>query len=370
MNTLLHITNKGQAVWLDSLSRDILQSGKLQHLTHIGLSGVTSNPVIFENAITKSTAYDQDIRTHTKYTDSPKDIFEFIATQDIKTAADILHTVYEATDKTDGYVSIEVDPRFAHNPQDTVIEAQRLWQRIGRPNVMIKVPGTKESAQSIRKLISLGINVNVTLLFSIESYIRAAQAYIQGLHDYIASGKGTPSSVNSVASFFISRVDTKVDSMLTTDDPRRGKAGILNALEAYKHFNNIFSFSGRSNSQFIQLLSKGANVQKVLFASTSVKNPSYKSSLYIDNLLLKDTINTMTEPMLEEILSSYNSEVTDSLNSNYTYSELYSSLNESGISLETVTEQLLEEGIALFSEAYNRLLSVVAQKAGSIKETC
>ena len=278
----------------------------MARLFGLGVSGVTSNPTIFEKAVSEGASYDDALLLHAEAGGGAGAVFEELAVEDIRDTADLLQGVYESTGSKDGYVSIEVNPLLARDTDGTVDEARRLFESIGRPNVMIKVPGTPEGMPAVRTLIGSGINVNVTLLFSLNAYIAAAQAYINGLRDYVAGGGDAPDRIASVASFFVSRVDTSVDGQLdnaATGNPSAelddlyGKIGIANARMAYGEFQRLFG-----ESEFGDLIAHGAQFQRPLWASTSVKNPDYPDTLYVDGLMGPHTVNTLPEPTLTAML--------------------------------------------------------------------
>src|SRR5579863_8758136 len=308
MNPLLDLAKYGQSVWLDYIRRNLLTSGELKHLIEQdGLAGVTSNPAIFEKAITGSTDYTDALVELQKRKDlDAMGIYEILAIQDIQDAADTLRPVYDRTKKRDGYVSLEVSPFLAKDTEGTIKDARRLWKAVSRPNLMVKVPATPEGVPAIEQLISEGININVTLLFAQERYEKVAHAYIAGLKKFSAGG-GDPGHVASVASFFISRIDTMVDAivkarMKSTSDPKeqallrslQGKVAIANGKLTYQRYKEIFS-----GSEWEALAKKGAQTQRVLWASTSTKDPSYPDTLYVDELIGPDTVNTIPPATLD-----------------------------------------------------------------------
>ncbi len=368
-NPLLLLQELGQSVWLDYIRRSLITSGELQRLIDDdGLRGITSNPSIFEKAIAGSTDYADFLQQLRAQNLSPGEIFERIAIRDIQDAADILLPVYKQTRKRDGYVSLEVSPTLARDTQGSIEEARRLWKAVGRPNIMIKIPGTEEGVPAIRQLISEGINVNVTLLFAQEAYIKVAEAFIDGLEALQKSGKDI-SGVAGVASFFVSRIDTLVDSIITTKlksvtKPEEekllrslpGKVAIANAKQAYRKYAQIFS-----GARWKKLSDAGAQTQRLLWASTSTKNPSYRDVMYVEQLIGPDTVDTIPPATLDAfrdhgIASRTLDKDLDAAD------KVMTDLEKAGISMRKVTEQVLEEGIKLFDEAFTKLLQAVEEK--------
>ena len=276
---LAAITAAGTAVWLDQIRRDLITEGELARLVREdSLRGVTSNPAIFEKAILGADLYDDIIEKYAKEGYDARSIYQEIAIRDVQDACDVLRPVYDELDHADGFVSLEVDPDLADDTDKTIAQAREYWQRVDRPNLMIKIPGTDAGVPAIKTAISEGINVNVTLLFSVESYQQIAEAYIEGLEARVHAGQ--PIDVHSVASFFVSRVDSDVDKLLPADSPIRGKAGLANARAAYMKYKELFQ-----SERFARLQQHGASVQRPLWASTGVKDPAYPDTLYVDGLL-------------------------------------------------------------------------------------
>ncbi len=365
-NPLKALTNYGQSVWLDYIRRSLITTGELKRLIEEdGLRGVTSNPAIFEKAITGSTDYSQTLQDLGKQKGlDAKGLYEQLAIKDIQDAADVLRPVYEQTKRRDGYVSLEVSPYLANKTQETLDEARRLWKAVGKANVMIKVPATPEGIPAIKQLISEGININVTLLFSQEAYELVAQAYIAGLEEFAKKG-GELGKVASVASFFISRIDTLIDGqladLLKTAKPSeqgllrslQGKVAIANAKLTYQRYKEIFS-----GPRWSPLAAKGAQTQRVLWASTSTKNPSYRDVIYVEELIGPDTVDTIPpatydafrdhgrpRPSLEEDLESAH--------------DTMETLARVGISMKQATDKLLEDGVRIFADAFDKLLQAV-----------
>jgi transaldolase len=367
MNPLKKLEALGQAIWLDFINRDLMTSGKLQHLINEdGLRGITSNPSIFESAIAESHAYDKDIQIMTREGKTVNTIYEALSQRDIQNAADKFHDVYHKTQGKDGYVSLEVNPHLARDTKGTIAEARRLWQALDRPNVFIKVPGTCEGLPAITQLISEGINVNVTLLFSVPRYQEVAKAYIAGLEARAAKGKPL-THIASVASFFLSRIDVLVDPMLeqliTQGDEKailakqvHGQVAIASAKSAYQFYNELII-----SDRFQRLADQGAKVQRLLWASTSTKNPLYSDIKYVEALIGVNTVNTI--PM--ETLDAYRDHGKPKLDltENITKAnEVFQQLAEMGINLAQLTQQLENEGVAKFSQSFDQLTAAVEKK--------
>ncbi|MCO6452134.1 MAG: transaldolase [Caldilineales bacterium] len=355
-------TEQGQAIWLDFISRDILQSGVLQGLVDQGLRGVTSNPTIFDQAISKSDDYDADIARMSRDDVTPFAVYDTLSQADIQAATDVLRPVFDASGGSDGFVSIEVDPDLAYESARTVAEAKRLWAAIDRPNLMIKVPATPEGVQAIRQLIASGINVNATLMFSLQHYDDVAFAYIEGLEQWVAGG-GDASTVNSVASFFVSRIDGVVDKELAArgNGDLQGKIAIANAKLAYARFEEVFS-----GARWDRLAAVGARVQRPLWASTSTKNPAYPDTLYVDSLLGPHTVNTLPMPTLEAAVEQ--SVLTRTIDENVEGERVrIDSLASFGIDFNQVTEDLQSAGVASFAKSYHNLLETIAARMKSVR---
>jgi transaldolase / glucose-6-phosphate isomerase len=364
-NPLKVIGELGQSVWIDHLSREFVISGKLkQMIREDGVTGLTSNPTIFEKAIGGERFYDNDIH---RLVDSGLDIeaiYENLAVADIRAAADLLRPIYEGAGGSDGYVSLEVSPSLAYDTSGTLAKVRSLFELVDRKNVMIKVPATPEGLKAASELIGLGININVTLIFSLDQYQDTAETYIQGIEQLISSG-GDPREVASVASFFVSRVDTTVDEMLDEiSDPARasaaravlGKTGISNAKIAYSLYKEIFS-----SERFLSLKEKGARPQRVLWASTSAKNPNYPDTYYVDSLIGPDTVNTMPQKTLEAFRDHGRpaAKLEEGLEE---AQAVFAQLAELGIDISLVMDRLLENGVKLFADSFDKLLSEIGQK--------
>lgn len=365
MSKLKDLQQHGQSVWLDFIKRSLMSSGELDRLIRDdGVRGLTSNPSIFEKAIAESSEYDGDLRKLGKRGSSTKDIYEQLAIGDIQAAADAFHSVYLETQGRDGFVSLEVSPELTRDTDGTIAEARRLWSAVGRENLMIKVPGTLEGIPAFETLISEGINVNVTLLFSVEIYQKVAAAYISGLAQRAARG-GELGRIASVASFFVSRVDTAVDGQLmariaqASGDKQAelkallGKAAIANAKLAYEKYNSIFS-----GTQWERLKTRGASVQRVLWASTGTKNPAYRDVVYVEELIGKDTVNTVPPATLNAFRD--HGYIRDSLEEGIADARsTVDALARVGISMADVTQQLLDEGQKQFIDAFRKMLGAV-----------
>jgi transaldolase len=362
-NPLVEIENFGQGVWLDYIRRDLISSGELKRLIdEDGLSGMTSNPTIFEKAISGSTDYDAQLRDLLAQNPSASTdvLYEKVAIQDIQMVADLLSPVYKRKDKADGFVSLEVSPGLAQDTQATIIEARRLWKAVDRPNVMIKVPATEKGIPAIEALISEGININITLMFTMAHYEAVAQAYIRGLEHC-----QKPEGVASVASFFVSRVDNVVDKALEeigTEEALdlRGKIAIANSKMIYRRFRQIFY--GKS---FAALEKKGARVQRPLWASTSTKNPLYRDVLYIEELVGRDTVNTMP-PATLSAFRDHGRALKDAVEKGESQA-LLARLAELHIDLNEVGEKLQQEGIDSFASSFKKLLSALEEKSKKIR---
>jgi transaldolase/glucose-6-phosphate isomerase len=369
-NPLKELLNYGQSMWLDYIRRDLFTTGKLkQMIANDGLRGMTSNPAIFEKAIADSSLYDDFLKTLASRTDlDTTGRYEQIAIRDIQDAADTLRPVYDESKFRDGYVSLEVSPYLARKTQETIEEARRLWKAVQRENVMIKVPGTAEGLPAIRQLIGEGININVTLLFAQEVYEKVADAYIAGLEDLSAHG-GNLKKMASVASFFISRIDSLIDSLLndklkaTTDASQQallksvlGKVAIANGKLTYQAYQRIFS-----GPRWQALAAKGAQTQRVLWASTSTKNPAYRDVIYVEELIGPDTVNTMPPATIDAfrdhglLRNSLTEDVAGA-------KKVMDDLARTGISMKQVTDKLTDDGVKLFADAFDKLLAAVAAR--------
>jgi transaldolase len=371
LNPLFAIEQLGQSIWMDNLSRDIIQSGELAHMIQTrGLLGITSNPAIFEKAIAGNKIYDADIEAGIRSGKSLMEIYEDLAFSDIQAACDIFRPVYDSSNGVDGYVSLEVPPNIAHDTEQTVLEARRYSAAINRPNLMIKIPGTAAGLAAVEQVIGSGINVNVTLLFAVESYVETAAAYIRGLERALANGHDL-SKIASVASFFLSRIDSNIDARLdskikTADNPTtqaklqsiKGKVAIANAKIAYQEYKKVIA-----GDRWMALAEKGARVQRLLWASTSTKDPAYSDVMYVDELIGTDTVNTLPPATIEacadhcDAASRVETGVIDAY-------ALIDSLDDADvdIDLDTVMEELMTDGIDKFVQPFNALMQSLEDK--------
>jgi transaldolase len=367
MNPLLELKRLGQSVWLDNISRGLINSGELKRLVEQdGISGITSNPTIFEKAISHGTDYDEAMRDLIRHGASDADIYDALTIADIQAATDVLRPVFDATYGNDGYVSIEVSPRLAHDTAGSLADARRLHAAVNRPNLLVKVPATREGIPAIRQLLSQGININVTLMFSIEHYEAVAEAYMAAVEDRIHQGLPVR-DVASVASFFVSRVDTLVDKLLEEkmrgggpDAAKaaalRGKIAVANSKLVYQRFKEIFG-----GERFKALAARGARVQRVLWASTSTKNPAYSDVLYVETLVGPDTVNTMPDETIVAFRDHGKAAVTvgDRLEE---ARAAFQTLAGLGVDMRAVGEQLSIEGVDKFAQSFDKLFGVIADK--------
>lgn len=374
MNPLKQLEQCGQAPWLDFVRRSLIQKGELATLVQRdGLKGVTSNPAIFEKAIGHSDEYLEDLKNFQASGDhSISEIYEHLAIGDIRAGADVLRPVFEQTQGGDGYISLEVSPYLAHDTEATIAEARRLWRKVERPNLMVKVPATRAGVPAIRKLIGEGLNINVTLLFSLPSYEAVVEAYISGLEDLVRAG-GNPAKVASVASFFVSRIDSLVDKKLdgliakggdkAALDKLRARAAIANAKMAYERYEALFA-----GPRWEALVKKGARTQRLLWASTSTKNPAYRDTLYVETLIGRDTVNTMP-PATMDAFRDHGVVKPDTVKENLEEAHaVVQELERNGISLVAVGEELVEDGVRLFADPFDQLLGAVAMRRRTLHE--
>lgn len=375
-NHLLEIKEFGQSIWMDNLTRDLIESGDLkQMIEKQGLRGITSNPAIFEKAINGNKIYDADIEAGIKSGKPLLQIYESLIFDDIRHACDIFRPIYDESGGLDGYISIEVPPNIARDTEKTIQEARRYYREIGRENVMIKIPGTAEGLPAVEQAISEGINVNVTLLFSVPSYVETAWAYIRGLEKRVANGEDI-SKLASVASFFLSRIDANIDDRIDAKlkagapdqnvrarlEAVKGKVAIANAKIAYQEYKKIIA-----TDRWKALSEKGANVQRLLWASTSTKNPNYSDVMYVDELVGPDTVNTLPPSTIEacadhcDVASRIETGVPEAYN-------LIESLKDSDIDidLDAVMDELLAEGIEKFIQPFNSLMKSLEDKASHL----
>jgi len=361
VSKLFNLHDAGQSMWYDFIRRDMLTGDGLQELVASGIRGVTSNPSIFEIAIANSNLYDSDIASMSELEST--EIFERLAVDDIRAAADILRSVFDASNGDDGYVSFEVSPELAHDTAGTIADAMRLWDLIDRPNLMIKVPATDAGIPAIEELTASGLNINATLMFSLEDYEAVASAYISG-----AERAARPAALASVASFFVSRVDAATDAALNkigTDYARslRGKAAIANAKVAYLRYQELFE-----GDRFSELESSGVSPQRVLWASTSTKDPQYNDVMYIEDLIGPNTVNTAPPGTIDAFIDHGVVKTGSLLNQSREAEKFIASLPDTGVDFAGITSQLQTDGVESFSDAYSSLLSAIETKRAQISE--
>ncbi len=370
-NPLKGLLAYGQSPWMDYIRRDLLTSGGLKKMIQQdGLMGMTSNPTIFEKAITGSKDYADILESPDAKKLDAKGVYEKIAIRDVQDATDIFKPVYQQTKRRDGYVSLEVAPTLANDTQGTIDEARRLWKSVGRDNVMIKVPGTKEGLPAIRQLLEEGININITLLFAQSVYEQVAEAFLAALESRVKKGQDI-SHIASVASFFVSRIDTLIDSQIDaklkteTDTNRRnlltsveGKIAIANAKLTYRKYQELFG-----GPRWKALAAKGAQTQRLLWASTSTKNPKYRDVLYVEELIGADTVDTIPPATFDAFRD--HGRLRPSLTENVEEAaKTMASLEKAGISMKEVTEKLVVDGVKLFADAFKQLLEATGKTAG------
>src|SRR6266702_2599234 len=374
-NPLLQLKALGQSVWYDNIDRAQLISGLFKRLMdEDGIVGVTANPTIFQKSISHGNAYDEQMYQLIREGKSTNEIYEALIITDIQTVADILRPIYEQTNGHDGYVSLEVSPDLAHDTEGTLSEVRRFWKMVNRPNLMIKIPGTPEGLPAILQSLTEGINVNITLIFSVDTYRKVADAYISALEKRNAEGKDI-SRIASVASFFVSRVDTLVDKMLedkikaTSDSAEQqklksleGKAAIANARIVYQEFKRIFN-----SPRFEKLKQNGAHVQRPLWASTSTKNPAYRDVLYAEELIGPDTVDTMPLETIEHFREHGRVRLSVEDNIQEAQAEL-AALEDVGIHYDQVTRQLQEEGVQRFADSFHQLFAGIESKRDVVKQ--
>jgi transaldolase len=371
-NKLQELHDVGQSIWLDSIDRRMLHDGELERrIRDDALTGMTSNPTIFQKALASSNAYDEQIVAAEEDGLTSWELFELLETTDVRDACDAFAGVYSSTRGADGYVSIEISPGVSHDADAAIEEARRLWKTVDRPNVMVKVPGTREGAVAVRRLIAEGINVNITLLFAIEAHERVIEAYMAGLEDRVKAHQPVD-GLASVASFFVSRVDTEIDKRLDAliakaapaEKERlqmlKGRAAIANAKLAYKLFREKFS-----GPRWEALAKQGARVQRPLWASTSTKNPAYRDVMYVEELIGPDTVDTMPPATIDAFED--HGVVARTVDKKVAVAEgLLKEIEAVGISVREVTEKLLVDGIASFQKSFDELIAGLESKIGSL----
>jgi transaldolase len=363
---LHRLSELGQSVWIDFLSRDMLRSGELQRLhEEDAVVGVTSNPTIFQKAISAGEAYDEQLRRELEREGDPKELFLRLAVKDVRDACDVLRPVWDGGGGRDGYVSLEVDPTLAYETEATIEEATRLHEWVDQPNLFVKIPATEPGLPAIEEMIARGRSINVTLIFSLQRYAEVAEAYVRGLERLVEAG-GDPATVASVASFFVSRVDTEADRRLEQANAPaelRGKLAVANAKLAYRRYKEIFS-GGRWDA----LSERGATPQRCLWASTSTKNPAYRDVLYVEDLIGPETVNTMPEETIRafqdhgEVALTLEEEIDEAR-------ELFERIADAGIDYDDVTATLEREGVAKFSDSFAELLEGIRAKSGELVAT-
>jgi transaldolase len=360
---LHQLADYGQSVWIDFLSRDMLRSGKLeQMMREDAVVGVTSNPTIFQKAISSGDLYDEQLREVVRDERDPKEIFIRLAAKDVGDALDLLRTVWDEGGGRDGYVSIEVDPNLAADTEGTIEEAQRLHELIDRPNLFVKIPATKEGLPAIEEMIARGRSINVTLIFGLDRYSEVAEAYIRGL-ERLVEGGGDPTRIASVASFFVSRVDTEADRRLDEiggHDELKGKLAIANAKLAYQRYKEIFA-----GARWEALAARGATPQRCLWASTSTKNPEYRDVMYVEELIGPMTVNTMPEETIRAFQD--HGRVAPTLEQGLDEAKrLFEQIASAGIDYDDVTDTLEREGVQKFADSFAELLEGIQAKAGEL----
>jgi transaldolase len=360
---LQELSKLGQSVWIDYLSRRLVHEGELESLMREhAVVGVTSNPTIFQKAIAEGNAYDEQLREVLAEEDDAKEIFLKLAVKDVQDACDLLREVWDGGHGQDGYVSIEVDPNLASDTQATTDEAQRLHELVDRPNCFVKIPATEPGIASIEEMIARGRNINVTLIFSLQRYSEVVEAYVRGLERLVESG-GDPSKVASVASFFVSRVDTEADRRLEeAGAPKelQGKLAIANAKLAYERYKEL-----HSGERWEALAAKGARKQRCLWASTSTKNPDYRDVIYVEELIGPETVNTMPEETIEafedhgEVASTLDRDVEGA-------HKVFDDVAQAGVDYDDVVETLEREGVQKFADSFKELLDGIKSKRGEL----
>jgi transaldolase len=360
---LHRLAEYGQSVWIDFLSRDMIRNGELERrMRDDAVVGVTSNPTIFQKAISSGAAYDEQLREVLEVERDPKEIFLRLAIKDVEDALDLLRRVWDEGSGQDGYVSLEVDPNLASDTAGTIEEAQRLHETIDRPNLFVKIPATKAGLPAIEEMIARGRSINVTLIFSLERYAEVAEAYIRGL-ERLAEAGGDPGKVASVASFFVSRVDTETDRRLDEmggHDELKGKLAIANAKLAYQRYKEIFA-----GNRWEALSSRGATTQRCLWASTSTKNPAYRDVMYVEELIGPKTVNTMPDETIEAFQE--HGEVAPTLEQGIDEAErVFEQIRQAGVDYDDVTDTLEREGVQKFADSFAELLEGIRAKSGEL----
>ncbi|MCQ9206524.1 MAG: transaldolase [Omnitrophica bacterium] len=372
-NSIEKLSLYGQSVWLDNISRSLISGGKLKELIGRGLRGMTSNPTIFDKSISGGNEYDEEIKKFCSLEKTTFEIYDKLTTGDIQDACDLFRGVYGETGGLDGYVSLEINPKLAFKTRETIEEGKRLLKSVNRPNLMLKVPSTDEGFGAVEELTASGANINITLIFSLEQYIKTAGAYMRGIRRLLDSGRDAR-KVHSVASVFVSRIDTACDKLLDEEASRegnrqrkeektalKGKAAVANSAVIYGKFLEIFS-----SGEFKKLKEKGANIQRPLWGSTSAKNPAYSDIKYVTELIAKNTVNTMPGATLEAFLD--HGAVREALSRDISKSaDTIQALGNMGIDINTVCAKLLKDGVGAFVKSFDSLLDTIEKKS---KELC
>ncbi len=372
--TIERLGEFGQSAWLDNISRSLIESGKLNEMIGWGLRGITSNPTIFDKAIRLSSDYDDKIRELSSTGKSTFEIYDDLTVRDVQAAADIFKPVYEKTGGLDGYISLEVNPQLAFKAEKTIEEGKRLYKKVNRPNVMFKVPSTEAGFKAIEELLACGINVNITLIFSVEQYIKTARVFLRGMRRLAQEG-GEVSRVRSVASVFVSRLDTATDRILDEQlrkeqdelakdelQSLKGKAAVANAKLIFHKYLEIFS-----SGEFKQLEEKGVNPQRVLWGSTSTKNPDYSDIKYVSELIAKDTINTMPQQTFDAFLD--HGVVKEAMTADIKEAQnVVRNLKKSEIDINDICAQLLRDGVVAFEKSFESLLNSIEEKVAHLRK--
>ncbi len=361
---LQQLADAGQSVWIDNLRRSMFASGELQRMIDQGLRGMTSNPTIFEKAIGTGNDYDEQLRSLIGREHDAQTLFWELAVKDIETACDLFRPVYDSLDGNDGFVSLEVSPLLAHDTAGTIAAAKEIWKRVNRPNLMVKIPGTAEGVPAIEECIAEGLNINVTLIFSVDMYEKTARAYINGLQRRLKAGQPVD-NIHSVNSFFVSRIDTAVDKLIDERIAKgekqladlHGKTGIANLKLAYQSYLSLFE-----GPAFAELRAAGAKVQRPLWASTSTKNPTYPDLMYVENIVARNTVNTMPPGTYDALLDHGNIRSDAILEDLDGARAVMQSLRDASISLYEVTSKLVREGVAAFADSFAALLGAIVYK--------
>ncbi|HEY3722744.1 MAG TPA: transaldolase [Acidimicrobiia bacterium] len=361
-SAIAHLNDFGQSPWYDNVTRVMVREGGLQQLIdEDGIRGVTSNPTIFDKAIGGGEGYDEQLKELHGQGVGAEDAFWALAVDDIGGGADLLRPIYDRLDRGDGFISIEVSPLLAHDTKATIAQAAALFARLARPNILIKIPATLEGIPAIEETIAAGINVNVTLIFSLARHDAVIEAYLKGLERFVAGG-GDPSGVSSVASFFVSRVDTETDPRLPDDSPLRGKAAVANAKLAYELFRKRFS-----GARWDALAAKGAKLQRPLWASTSTKNKAYSPTLYIDSLVGPDTVNTLAPASIDALhQGDANLRANTVAEDVEGARQVMADLKAAGVDFDDVTDTLEREGVDSFAQSYKDLIATLEKRTAEI----